>query len=87
MEYYVIITNFSVAEISFCSEKYPFHMKFDYCMTFILNIDKKDHLEVGIKSVKTRPGTASVEKTPVAVTRRFQGQVTPSPTIKRIFWR
>ena len=68
---------FSAAEISFCSEKYPFHMKFEYCVTFILNFDKKDPLEVGIKSVKTRHRTGSMEKTPAAHTRHFEGQVTP----------
>ena len=62
-------------------------MKFEYCVTFILNFDKKDPLEVGIKSVKTRHGTGSAEKTPAAYTRHFEGQVTPrasnSPSLYR----
>ena len=46
-------------------------MKFEYCVMFILNFNKKDPLEVGIKSVETRHGTGSAEKTPAAHTRHF----------------
>ena len=43
------------------------------------NFNKKDPLEVGIKSGKARRGTGSAEKTPAKHTRHFQGQVTPPP--------
>ena len=52
-------------------------MKFEYYAKFILNFDKKDPLEVGIKSVKTRHRTGSAEKIPAAHTRHFEGQATP----------
>ena len=38
------------------------------------NFNKKDPLEVGIKSGKARRGTGSAEKTPATHTRHFQGQ-------------